>query len=482
MRTAWILVAMSVPGISGASFVPCAPKHVRAPSGDGALEFEALGQRLLSRADAKGSPPLAAEASAEDRLLARLSSLHHRLRLGACEVWVPREAQRTPEGRPVAATVAACAGYAQHALKLERAWLEHMGLEEKARNEAKKAIGALEAWTRTWKEGHIGETKPDVEAALDRVAEAFRGPTAAAQSAPAAGFTHAPALFVTATRTDFASLLGATGIFDPSVRGALWIASVRTWLSAALQTGVGAVCLSYGPPGEDGPPLVDNPMSPGEVAPQVVHQVSHLLTAQALPGAPPWLLEGMALADTVAQTKNDETRCSGSSAGNETSAKSGFQAGQIEDFRMLPGMPAELSPYRRGPSSHYFVKELARARAGDGFKIVDFQTGKPLTITGPFLLPREKIPAAVATGEEGLKPGYAEFFRAYVGSFAHFLGEQTHEKKPLLPALIRALQAKGRGADFHATLAALTGRTLGESLDAKKDWEAAFVAWLDAQR
>jgi hypothetical protein len=225
-------------------------------------------------------------------------------------------------------------------------------------------------------------------------------------------------------------------------------------------------------------------MPPAECASQVAHQVSHLLSARVLPEQPTWLSEGLAIADTVEHAKSDETRCSGSAEGAVRSAFGGFQAGQIQDFRILPGMPAERSPFRRGPSTHYFTKELRRAHEEKGFKVVDFQSGKSSSIGGPFLHPREKLPEPVVAGSDGLKAGYAEFFRAYVGAFARFFLDQKVDQKPLVTAMASALRAaRERGAPtegtFHDALASATGRTLGASeTDAKKDWEAAFLAWI----
>jgi hypothetical protein len=437
---------------------------------DPTIDFSSLGTAAIAAADAKRAPADAvkADADARTRFLQQILPLEHRIRLGPLELWVPKESLRAPGEAGRATPLAAIQGHAASVLKVVRAWMERTDLDGKLSEEGKKALAALEAWVKSWKASAVGATTPEVEAAL------------AVAAAPFAKDLPMPVLLVAPTRTDFASLIGVAGIVDPAERPRLWVPSARLSTSWNLLWRVNAAALAWGSSAESGPPLAGNDMPSQESAQEIDHQASHLLSGLWLPDAPGWLREGLAIADTVAINRVDETRCSGDSAGAATAGRGGFQPGQIGDNVLVPGMSAEKSPFRRGPSAHYFVKELHRARSEEGFRLIDFDSGKLFAVKGPFLLPQDKLPAAVSSGSDGLRAGFAEFFRAYAAAFVHYFGDLKHEKKPLLAAVIQ--DARARSVSFHDALQSVTGKTLGSSdpeARPKDDWEAAFVEFLE---
>ncbi len=442
------------------------------------IPFVELGPPLLAKADAARAENAAQHAApgSGHAFLLRVLPVCHRVPLGAVELWSLRESWKQPGAQPETTSIASLQSHAQEILRLEEIWVDRITVDAKQRTAAKKSLATIGSWVRSWRPGKLLEPTPAVAAALDATARLFGRP-----SPPEGEFHPAPALFLATTRTDFATLVAAAAAADPSQAARLLVADLRIWTTCEMLPDVTAIALAFGPAGTAGPPLVSNPMAPGEAVAYVVHRASHGISHALLPEAPSWFVEGLAIEDTVTVTKSDETRCTGTFEGFFTSERSGFQPGQIEDFRALPSMPAERSPYRRGPSAKYFVKELRKAREEGGFEVLDFETGKSTIVPGPFLLSVEKTPKLVASGTDGLKAGYGEFFRAYVAAFAHFLTQQKVGRAPLLTSLLAAVaeeRAKGT-VPFHETLRTLTGRSLGVVADPKKDWEPAFVAWIE---
>ena len=90
--------------------------------------------------------------------------------------------------------------------------------------------------------------------------------------------------------------------------------------------------------------------------------------------------------------------------------------------------------------------------------------------------------------QEGLKEGFAEFFRAYCGAFVAWLATPRGAGPSWLDGALRELRAsalkgkKAPPAELNAILRGITSLTLGESLDPELDLEAQFQAWLAARR
>jgi hypothetical protein len=293
-------------------------------------------------------------------------------------------------------------------------------------------------------------------------------------------------LFIMNTRRQYFSLLGASGLVDPAQQKLLWDPKARTWVLGGVNYRCNAVVASWGPAEGRGSPLLDNPMPKASAEQYITHQFAHTCIDLMMREVPPWVSEGLALCDTIQIVKADETRCSGNIAAAFVADVGGFMPGQKEDFRWMPTAPAEKSPYRRGPSAHFFTKELQRARGKNGMKVIDYETGKSVQIPLPLLLPVEKVPDLVLAGTPALKAGYSEFFRAYVACFAHFLFlESKGNRAPLFPQLLITLQQIRAGTPrpehpFHEAVKKLTGKSVGVSVDARQDWEGAYLEWLDS--
>ncbi|HKD99539.1 MAG TPA: hypothetical protein VKE69_00905 [Planctomycetota bacterium] len=416
--------------------------------GDGKVDYPGLGKAYLADADAKR--PAGEEPKT---FLDRIGALEHRIPFGAFTLGIPKSAKP--------AEVQADAALA---MKVVRAWVERSDADGKPDDDAKKALAKLDAWIKGWKPASIGATTPEVDAALALVAKVI---------------PHAdppPAVLLAPRRADFFALVGAAGIFDPTQSARLWTDGMKTWASATVLPGVTVIALTWG---NANAPLVGLDMSPMEQAAAVAHNASHAVTNTVLARAPFWLRESFAIVDTIDAVKEDETRCTGFTSGAQTEERSGFQPGQLQDFALVPAISAEKSPYRRGPSGHFFLKELKAARHPDGFALADFDTGdtkKTLLVKTPLLRDADAMPAEVKAAAPGYQGSFAEFFRAYGAAFVHYLGDQKHDKKPIVPAVLAEMAASK--STFHQAAEKVTGRTIGASADPKKDWEGAFLAWL----
>lgn len=458
------------------------------PPLDDTIPFESLGRELLALADSKrGANPGEAPATADGttKLLFRLQPAFHRIPLGAVELWELKnnfgDLSKGEGGSPQ--PLAALQSHANLCLQIQKLWIDRADFNDVTRILTKKHLGIAENWVKSWKADGPTRLKLEEEEALLQIAQAFK----AVKKDEKLEIGKLPVLFILNTRRQYISLLGASGIIDTTQQSILWDAKARTWVLGGVNYRCNAVTGSWGPPEGKTSPLVDNPMPNADANQYITHQIAHYLIDLTIPEAPPWASEGLAICDTVIVAKADETRCTGNIAAARVADVGGFMPGQKEDFRWMPMAPAEKSPYRRGPSAHFFTKELRRARAKDSMKVVDYDSGKLINISPPILKPVEKIPDIINGGSAPLKASYSEFFRAYVAGFAHyFFTEAKIDKTTILPKLVRELnQMRAAGAmpadAFHTAVKKITNKSLGTAADAKQDWEGAYLEWIDSQ-
>lgn len=457
------------------------------PKRDDTIPFEKLGKEMVAAADARRGakdPQAPATAPEATKLLYRLAPLFHRIPLGAIEIWELKnnfgDLSKNEKGEAVPA--AAMQTHANLCLQIEKLWIERADLDEPSRMLLKKNFSLAEGWVKAFKADGPPRPKLEEEQALQQIGVALRSLKKDQALDPGA----LPVLFILNTRRQYLSLLGAAGVVDPEQQKALWDPKAKTWVIGGVHYRCNACVSSWGPPEGGGGPLTDNPMPPADAQQYITHQLAHNCIDLLIPELPPWTAEGLAICDTIKVAKADETRCTGNIAAARVADVGGFMPGQKEDFRWMPMAPAEKSPYRRGPSAHYFTKELRRARAKEGMKVVDYDTGKLVNVAVPVLKPVEKIPDIINTGTGALKASYSEFFRAYAAGFAHyFFTEVKIDKSPLLPKLIKQLnqmRSSGQVSEetFHSAVKAVTNKTLGATADSKTDWEGTYLEWIDS--
>ena len=434
----------------------------------GALPFETLGKALTSAADAaqpKDAPP------ARD-VFERIEPLHDNIRLGAFELWIPRKIVK-PDGSVTDATPSdQTRDFAVALVKLQRDWLERVGVdgEDLARDHT-AAEDFLRFAARVRKPPYPA---PDVEAlaARKQLETAFFGVAQAEH-------THRSVIILAPTRAQFVAVLGAAGSMSAIQRSFFWSDEAGHSGSVALAPGRLLVALSNeGAPAADS--LRDEAIAPDVRVQTIVHSASHVLSAQFIPSAPKWFVEGLAIVDTIATVRTDETLCTGHPA---SAASSGFSlGGDMEGVFFWAARQA--SPYREGASTHWFIDELRGAHTRDGFKIVnldDVRISIPLSI--PLLTEGFEFPKAIAVAPPGFKKGFAEFFRAYCAGFVHWLDVEQPTRPRLLNRLISELHrapppGKEKPGPLYKVVHSLCGRTIGEALDPEADLEAGFFAYL----
>ncbi|MBI3818691.1 MAG: hypothetical protein HY286_08380 [Planctomycetes bacterium] len=452
------------------------------------IPFESLGKELLAACDAKRDPKDPAppkDATPSVLLLSRIQPVFHRIPLGAVEIWELKnnfgDLSKSEKGEPVA--LANLQAHANLCLQTQKLWIDRADLDDPTRMLIKKNFTLAENWIKAWKVEGPTRPKLEEEQAIQQIGAAYH----ALKKDQRLEIGALPVLFILNTRRQYFSLLGAAGIVDPTLQKLLWDPKARTWVIGGIIFRCNATCASWGPAEGRGSPMLDNPMPAHDAQQYITHQIAHNCIDLMMHEAPPWASEGLAICDTIQIMKADETHCTGNIAAAFVADVGGFMPGQKEDFRWMPTAPAEKSPYRRGPSMHFFTKELQRARGKDGMKFVDYETGKMLQIPPPLLLPVEKIPEVVTGGTGAVKASYAEFFRAYVAGFAHyFFLELKFNKTPFLPQLIKTMnQMRAAGPmnenSFHEAVKKVTNKPLGTNADPKSDWEGSWLEWLDTK-
>lgn len=446
-------------------------------SAPGELPFFSQGTALIGQADELRDAPL--NSRGDYRLLERLQSAHHIVRVGVMEIWVPLlEVTKDGELRP-GPELSEVRPYAAQLLGLQRLWLEHTGLRgaELARHEA--ALDAISRWSRQLK----GRELPELDTATrraTRMLESWFG-----VEVPRAGI-EAPerkfelVMILCPTRAHYFAVLGAAGLILDSRRDTYWHPAARRSVNQWLTHECIAVAMAIGPTSDRDPALANNPMDPGELAQQMSHTASHLLSNRFIFDAPSWFREGVAIQDTVTLNKDDDTLCSGYSESRSASYAIPALA------QLLPFLERDLSPYRDGPAQHFFVKLLRPDKHG-AFSIHDLDLGKrAFTLPGPFLGEDARIPDVVFDASEGIQRGFAEFMRAYAAAFTDFLSQQLLADRSVLAWTIEFMRQRrsmlGSEELLPTALRMITQKTLGESLDPELDLEGAFQVWLGTRK
>jgi hypothetical protein len=439
------------------------------------LPFERLGKVLLA-ATPGAQEPIAELDRLEREILARLAPLHYVVDLGALELWIPLRAVDEEGALADAPCPREWKSMAEDLLALEQRWCAALGELDPSRGAAtSEALGALGEWVRRTGAKH----RPLSDGAIHSQARTLRAALLGTSDAQPLVVLIAP------QRSQMLALIGAAGLLAPGQRSTLWNENARRSLGQVLGPTLVALALSFGPRHEDDSPFLSQPLDQLTLHQSVVHAASHLLCNRLAITAPNWLHEGVALIDTHALCGADDTLCSG---------YSGRPRSIFDDLREVPQAfliytRAESSPYRTGASAGLFRDALRGAREPAGFRVIDLDRGVAgLVAPGPFLGAAALVPEEVRVGPQGLKEGFAEFFRAYCGAFVAWLATPRGAGPSWLDGALRELRARAlKGAkpptqELHAILHELTGLALGESLDAELDLEAQFQAWLAARR
>ena len=434
-----------------------------APGQAGArLPFEELGVTLLAEADARGAAARTA-VSADDAaaILDRLEVLHQRIDLGAVELWLP-EVVLEPDGSLKRRFSShAVQRWALELIELQRRWFGQLELVGEALAEHRAAADRIAVWVQ----GGAREQDETPELRADR---ALLLGTFGSDVAP-----RAPTLVIAPTRSHFVALFGAAGIVNPQARNRLWSEALRDNAFAWLGFEVLAIPLEAGPD-VGSSSLVATRFEADLVLETIVHRGSHVLSDRVVPLAPEWFKEGLALHDTIELVGDDDSLCTG------FSRRERLLLGVVYE----EWIDANHSPYREGAASRWYEDELRPDEDGR-ILIHDLSRAKPgIWIAGPFLGQRREIPGEVLAGGEGLRLGYAEFYRAYCATFVRWLSEQRVGARPVLTWLIQFVRDPARQRVVCAEdlvpvgLRMITMKTLGESDDPERDVEAAFVRWL----
>ncbi len=423
---------------------------------------EAFGVKLLERAGSLD----AASAQATD-LRARLAPLHERVRVGAFELWMPREALDAG-GRWVAHKAPREASkYVDALAKLQVRWVARLSAEDG--QVAPPQAQEFARWAAAWKPGK--RVANEREAALhDFVFERIHG-------APRSegGFGHI--VCIAPTRAQLCALAGAHVALKPSALS--WIDA--PWLSLCreffLPEGVLVIGLASCASGADSSAFLDEPLPPLTVLENLTHNASHAITNARHTGAPRWWREGLAVDDTLSVAGTDETLCSGASdasLGGEISAA----------IQWMSVLSRYKSPFRGPGAAKGFVDALRQARRERGFELIDLDTNRPaLTVQGPWLGNPERAPDHIDSAPPGVRKCYAELRRAYDTAFVRFLDsdgalQRASTLQTLSREYARRIAAGQRQVSLHRLCLELTSRSIGASSDPAHDLEAAFDAFL----
>jgi hypothetical protein len=446
-----------------AALLTPSPARGAAQSGSG-WPLDEFGAKLLER-----SAALAPAAKASKDLRERLAPLHERYRVGAFELWLPKQV-----------------------LDARGEWSDARPLRE-----APKIVDALARVQVRWvaRLSEAGGAEPTPEALeFARWAAGWKPTKRAPTPREAALHTHMSERLSAATttttdpfglivclvpsRAHLCAIAGAQIALDPASRAwidAPWLSQCREFILPVGVLLVSTVSMARGAaPAE----LIDEPFELERALENAVHNASHALSSRHHAGAPRWWREGLAIYDTLAVLGSDETLCSGA-------AESSDAAELSATFDWMFWASRYKSPYRGAGSERYFSGALKRAWRGDGFELIDLDTNRPaLRAKVPQLAENALVPEAVLRAPPSQRKCYAEHVRAYSTAFVHYLDSDGSAAKPsTLQVLSRELARRSksglrRGSALHPLALELTSRSIGASQDAARDHEAAFVAWL----
>jgi hypothetical protein len=426
-------------------------------------ELERLGTSFLAEVVARGPAPSSSRLPEEARFMEQLAELHHRVRLGGFEVWIPKATQSSDASFGRGLDPRDARPWARQLIELERTWFDHLDIDGDQRAELDAAFEKIRAQVESLGTGDIAPPDAELDAAHLSVGRVF----------PHATATRPPVLIIAPTRAHFLGLFGAAGLGVPTQQHRLWTPGLRRNVFAWLFWEVLALPLEEAIH-DDVRTLIAARHDDAQILETIVHRCSHLLAERAIPAAPEWFIEGLAMHDTISLTGDDDSLCTG------FSQRERIQGGAAA----FEWIEANMSPYREGAASRWFDKELKPDREG-WFEIHDLDTGRSgLRLRGPFLGARAHIPDTVVSGPKGLQNGYAEFFRAYSGAFVHYLSQLRVGTRPVTKWLIGFMRDPERLKTVSEQelapvgLRMITMKTLGLSDDPERDLEAAFTRWL----
>lgn len=437
------------------------------------IPFDDAGKQVLELVD-RARPK---NVKPSNELRQRLEPLHERVRLGGLELWVPKRALNEKLAAKDGPSAKEVQAHAAHLVALQREWLPRVTRAKDELAAASSALDVLERWTREFRGGRFPEARPEITAARQTVERLFF------RRALADG-AFAPIAIVAPTRAQFIGTIGAATQVDPTQRPRLHQEANRRATAAHLAPGCSVVAWTSSPEHAARDPLRDEAIDVAESDQNFVHTSAHLLSIELIPMAPGWWLEGLALCDTIALCRADETVCTGHADMHASSS--------------LPGAPGALgillwvtrhkSPFRDTFSPAYFAQPLRAAWAREGLQVFDLDKVEPVSRVEPPLLGRSAgIPSGVANGTDGAKRGFAELYRAYCAGFVHWLDQQrSKDEQALLDVLCAELarhpyDPQTALSPLYDISERLLGRSLGASNDPELDLEAAFVASLAAR-
>lgn len=450
-----------------------------APAPD--VPFEALANELLAleRPELVRAEP--EEDSLEGRLRQRLLGFHHRIPLGALELWIPVATLASPGRIEDAPPAKALREHALGLIDLQRLWLSRTGLSGDDWDKAQEDLDTVAHWARSFRRQELPELSDKARQAILDLDQVFLT-TPATDRVPSRRLLP-PVIVIAPTRTHYAALIGVTGIERPGFQDLLWTDDNARTVNQWPGWRTAYIGLTLGAARDEGPALLDNRLNPKELHQTIVHFGSLMLSHNVCTTLPPWWTEGIAICDTVQVVGADETFFSGHRRSDSDAALS--QLSQLFSY-----IYRENSPYREGPSRRWFTSELRKAYKKEGFEILNLvQGGVALHVRGPFLGPQAKVPTSVLEGPPGAKNGYAEFTRAYAACFIHWLSErETLSGATSLDRLLAEVRERSMGLMppprkvLDPSVRASLERSLGASTDPESDLEAEFLHWLVGTR
>jgi hypothetical protein len=467
-----------------------------APAQAERIPFERLGRALIAAADERrgGEPSPEDAARAEDeeaelRFLRRIEPAFRRIDLGGVEVWWP-DVEVDCHGKlepppPIAGAVPV----ARAAVRLE-SFVCDVALEPSVEIErAKPAFARLEAWVESL--GARGGAETSRELAADRVWVAERFQRVAPSGArSAAAPKYGIVLLLAPDRAQYFAVIGAAGAIDAERQASFWHESFRRAAGTALFSRSCLVPFATGPERAEGPYCEAHALPPADRTGLAMHTLAHSLVMSVAPCTPPWFAEGFALCGTIHVAGADETLCTGANVTTWLLERRRVVDPALGPSDMLAWVTREASPYRGGASSHWFAAELADAwDAKRGFEILDLEQGKVATHErGPFFGARAVVSLTIASASNGVKQGYAEFFRAYCGAFVEHLYRTKIGEHSALAAAFALLRTRDPTSSkdvsdaLLAELAHGAGRRSEDGESPADSVERVFVAWLTKRR
>lgn len=433
------------------------------------LPLEELGAALLARCDSsKPDDAGPSSTTTAETFLSRIAPLHDRVVVGRIELWLPREAlSPSHEWKPVKPS-RSTERLLECLARLQGLWIPRLTKENSA--EAEREALELARWASAWKSSRARfGAGTHATTASSQTADRIAG-----RAPDAKPSKFGLVLCVAPTRAQFAALAGAYAAVDPAARS--WVD--QPWTHNALATVLGPTLrvVALTSPADEHPErlLNDVAVKTEESLQNAVHHAAHMISGTRQTHAPGWWKESLAIYDTMLLLGADEAPCFGVADLDDANSAYALVRRFWTDDRK--------SPFRGAGAEQFFRGALKRITFADGFEIVDFsEPSVRLRIAPPILGSSADVPPLVASGSVGVKQGYAEFYRAFGTAFVRFLDDDANPPSNLRRVCLELACRSAEPFDvsaFDKCVSTATGKTIGASLDAAKDLEAAFVASL----